>query len=92
MNIPTTLFDVGVPGGGAAIASVGVAFILVLVGVAFLAYRMLRKTMKWAFRMAIVGVILMVALIGGGIMIWLSMNVGSAKPPPRRAEPTRPQR
>jgi len=92
MNIATMLFDVGVPGGGAALAAVGVSFILVLVGVAFLAYRMLRKTMKWAFRIAIVGVILMIALVGGGILIWSSMNVGSAKPPARRQEPTRPQR
>lgn len=85
MSTFAMLFDVGVPGGGVAVASVGVAFILVLSAFAFLAYRMLRKTMKWAFRMAIVGVILVVALVGGGLMIWLSMNVT----PARRPEPTR---
>ena len=52
MSLATMLFDVGVPGGGGALAAVGVSFILVLAGVAFLAYRMLRKTMKWAFRIA----------------------------------------
>jgi len=85
MNTFSILFDVGVPGGGVAVASVGVAFILVVSAFAFLAYRMLRKTLKWTFRMAIGGVILMVALIGGGLMIWLSMNVT----PARRPEPTR---
>jgi uncharacterized membrane protein YqjE len=89
MSIATMLFELGMQ-GGAAIAAVGVAFILVMAGVALLAYRMLRKTMKWAFRMAIVGVILMIALIGGGIMIWYSMK--STPAPPRRAEPTRPRR
>ncbi len=80
------LFDVTLPGGGIIFAAIGVAFFFVLATVAFLAFWLLRRTLRMAFRMAIVSAVLIVALIGGVSFIFL--GAGSS-PPPRRPEPTK---
>jgi hypothetical protein len=75
-----------VAGGIAAIA--GVAFFLVLAAVAFIAFRLLKKTVKMAFRMAIVAIILVIAAAGSISFWWL----GSSKTTrPERPAPTRPK-
>lgn len=75
------LFDVAVPGGGALLAGVGVVFVIALAAVAYIAFRIFRRTMKVAFRMAILAAV-MVFLVGGGIGLWW---FGSSKPAPRPA-------
>ena len=44
------LFDVAVPGGGALLAGVGVVFVIALAAVAYIAFRIFRRTMKMALR------------------------------------------
>ena len=75
------LLDVAPVGGGIAIFA-GVAFFLVLAAVAFVAFLLLRKTLKMAFRLLIVAVIMVVAIAGS---IALFMFGGGSKP-------TRPDR
>ncbi len=57
-----------------------VAFFLVFAGVAYIAFRLLRKTVKMAFRMVIVAVILLIAIAGSISFWWLG---SSSKPVPR---------
>jgi phosphoglycerol transferase MdoB-like AlkP superfamily enzyme len=58
------------------VAAVG--FFLVFAGVAYIVFRLLRKTVKVAFRMTIVAVILLIAAAGSISFWWLSN--GSSKP------------
>lgn len=75
MNFTAFFLDVVPLGGGIGIFA-GIAFFLLLAAVAFIAYKMLRKTVKMAFRMAIVAVILAIAVAGSISFWWL----GSSKP------------
>lgn len=91
MNPILLLFDVGPP--GSVIGAVfGVGFFLLLAGMALVAYLALRKTLKWGIRIAIAGIILLIA-IGGCITFWW---YGSQSDENRRRQrppaPTRPQR
>lgn len=52
---------------------VGIVFFLILAGVAAVAFFMVKKTVKMAIRMAIVGVILLIAIIGA-ISFWMSTS------------------
>lgn len=62
------------------------AFFFLICGVvAFIAFKMLKRTVKMAVRMTIVAVILLVALIGGVALIWFTSGSGSA--PTRRVPP-----
>jgi hypothetical protein len=76
------LFDLApVPSGlGLGFAAV---FFLVFVAVAFIAFKMLKKTVKMAVRMIIVAIILLVAIIGGTALLFFSTygGNGGAKPP-----------
>lgn len=61
------LFDVPIPDEYTASAvGVGLAavFFLVFCGIAVFAYKMLKRTMKMAFRMVIVALILIIAVVG----------------------------
>jgi len=68
------------------IGTVGLAaaagFFLILVAVAYIAFRMLRKTVRVALRMAIVAVILLIALVGSIAIYWKGSSSTSpgAKP------------
>lgn len=57
------LLDVGSPGGAIGLAA-GFGFLLIAAGVAYVAFRMLRKTVKMAMRLAIVAIILVVGFVG----------------------------
>jgi uncharacterized membrane protein len=74
---------IGAVGGVGLVA--GVVFFLVLAGVAYVAFRMLKRTVKLAIRMAIVGIILLVAAVGT-VLIWWS---GAAVSKPARPPATR---
>ena len=73
-------FDIAPASGGIGIFA-AVAFFLILAAVAFIAFKLLKKTVKMAFRMAIVAVILVIAVAGSVSFWWL----GSGKP--SRPEP-----
>jgi apolipoprotein N-acyltransferase len=84
MSIFTFFFDVA-PSGGTIGAVVAVSFLLVFLGVAFVAFKALKKTVKMAFRLAVVGVILLIAL-AGSVSLWYFSSGGSPKlkPPVER--------
>jgi uncharacterized membrane protein len=72
------LFDVmpsQVSGGMLGIAG-GAAFLLAFLAAAYIAFKMLKRSVKMAFRLAIVAVILMIA-VAGSVALWA---LGTAKP------------
>lgn len=81
------LLDVAGPSGGPLIAGAVVGFFLFLAAVALVAFLLLRKTLKMVFRMAIVAVILMIALVGS-IAIWWLGSGPSPRPRPNRPIPS----
>jgi EamA domain-containing membrane protein RarD len=78
--------DIAPTGGGAIGALFGVGFFLALAGIAFIAYKSLRKTVKWAVRIGIVIAILVIALAGSITLWWYSAG---ANPRPRTPTPSR---
>jgi len=81
------LFDVAIPGGGTTAAVVGIGFFLVLLAAAYVVFRLLKKTVKMAFRMAIVATILVIAVVGSLSLWWFSSWSGGQRP--SRPSPTR---
>ena len=73
------MFQVTPELGAASIAAI-LGFFLILVAVAYIAFRMMRKTVRMAFRMAVVAVILLIALIGSVYIYW---NRTSNNPRPK---------
>ncbi len=51
-----------------------VLFFLVFAAVAYIVFRLLKKTVKMAFRMTIVAVILLIAIVGSLSFWWLSTS------------------
>ena len=82
----TIFLDLAPDGGGVGVFA-AVASFLILAAVAFIAFKLLKKTLKMAFRMAIAGVILVIAIAGSISFWWL----GSSKPsrPEPRPRPAR---
>ena len=83
------LLDAAPVSGGVAIVA-GAIFFAALAATAFVVFKLLRKTVKMAFRVAIVAVILLIAIIGTISFWWL----GTSNPhprPPVRPHPTQPR-
>jgi len=80
----TILFDIGPPGGAIGLAAAA-GFLLIAIAVAYVVFRMLRKTVKMAFRLAVVAVILLVGFVGTLAFIY----VGSPGSQNTRPAPTR---
>ena len=78
------LFQIA-PSGGTIGVVVAVSFLLVFLGVAFVAYKALKKTVKMAFRLVVVGVILVIA-VAGSVSLWYFSSGGTPKlkPPVER--------
>ena len=76
----TILFDIGPPGGAIGLAAAA-GFLLIAIAVAYVVFRMLRKTVKMAFRLAVVAVILLVGFVGTLAFIYVG-SPGSQKAPP----------
>ncbi len=83
------LFFDAAPSGPVLGAFAAVVFVLICIAVAITAFLLLRKTLKMAFRMAIVGVILLIAIVGGVAALYLGLSSDSPRPGPRPSSPTR---
>jgi hypothetical protein len=79
MNLAIFLFQ-GAPEGAGTGIFLGLTFFAVLSVIAFLAFWMLRKTLKMAFRMLMVGVILLIAIAGA--IAFFALGVGGGKDAP----------
>ena len=78
------LFDIGPPGGSIGIG-IMIAGFFVLAAIAYVVFRLLRKTVRIAFRLAIVAAILIIGLIGAGMFFILGSGRGTpARPAPQR--------
>jgi phosphoglycerol transferase MdoB-like AlkP superfamily enzyme len=73
------LLDVAPVAGGIGIFAAAI-FFLVFAAVAFFVFKMLKRTVKMAFRMAIVAVILAIA-VAGSIALWAFGGGGSSERP-----------
>jgi UDP-N-acetylmuramyl pentapeptide phosphotransferase/UDP-N-acetylglucosamine-1-phosphate transferase len=74
------LFDMAPTPGGLAIFF-GVAFFLVLAAAAFIAFKLLKRSMRMAFRLAVGGLVLVLAIVGSAAFFYY----GTSKPErPRR--------
>jgi hypothetical protein len=74
------LFDVAPLSTGVGLG-IAVVFFLVFAAVAFIAFKMLKKTVKMAVRMIIVAIILLIAIVGGISLLYFNTSNGGAKPP-----------
>ncbi len=81
------LFDVAVPGGGPLVTGAAIGFFLVLAAVAIIAFLLLKRVLRTAFRLAIVGVLLAAAL-AGAVGIWWVGSAPKYSGPARRPTPT----
>ena len=86
MSIANFMLDIGPPGGAVG-AAAAIVFFLILVAVAFVAFKLLKKTVGMAIRVLVVLVVLAIAV--GGTAAWFFMGSGGAKPP--RPRPTQPK-
>ena len=77
----TILFDAAPVAGGIAIFA-GVAFFFVFLAIAFFVFKMLKRTVKMAFRVVIVAVILAIA-VAGSIFLFAVGTVKEPRPTPR---------
>ena len=84
----TILLDMNPLAGGPGIF-VGVVFLLICLAIAFVAFKLLKRTVKMAFRVAIVAVILAIAIAGSAFFIML----GKDEPvhPPARPQHSQPK-
>lgn len=74
-----------VPSGAVIGAVISAVFFLMFLGIAYVSYKALRKTVSYAIRMAIVAVILAIA-VGGSLTLWYFSSSGEPKlkPPAER--------
>jgi hypothetical protein len=76
--------------GGAGMVALGgteifllIALVFIILGSAFFAFVMLRKTVKMAIRLIIIGVILLIAVVGSASFLWFSSSSNDNSPKPR---------
>lgn len=80
----TPFLDMAPVGGGVAIIA-AVAFFFVFLAVAFVVFKLLKKTVKMAFRVVIVAIIVAIAVSGSIFLV----AVGTSKSPGPTPRPTR---
>ena len=84
MHLPPFLILFAFPEIGTVGLAAGAGFFVILVAVAYIAFRMLKKTVRIALRMAIVAAILLIALVGGIAIYWKGSTSTPSKPAPTR--------
>ncbi|MEZ5429188.1 MAG: hypothetical protein R2747_23275 [Pyrinomonadaceae bacterium] len=72
MTLTPLLFDIPPYAGGAGIF-IGVVFFLFFAALAFIVFKLLKRTVKMAVRMIIVAVILLIAFVGGTAFLMLGL-------------------
>ena len=86
MIYPAILFDLAPVSSGSGVGIfLAVAFLFVFLAVAFIVFKLLKKTVKMAFRLMIVGVILAIAVAGSFSFWWLGSSKSTR---PERQRPT----
>lgn len=73
--------------GGTGALAAGLVFFAVFAAIAYIAFRLLKKTVKMAFRMAVVAAILLIAIVGSLSFWWF--NSGTAQKQRPAASKTR---
>ena len=82
----TLLMDVAPIASGVGVIA-AVVFFLIFLAVAFVAFKMLKRSLKMAFRVAIVVVILTIA-VAGSLALWaFSSSSKAPRPQPRPTQP-----
>ena len=78
------LFDIAPSPTSAGVVGIGAATVLLLgaAAAAFIVFRLLKKSVKMAFRVAIVAVILVIA-VAGSVALWAIESKPSGRPIPR---------
>jgi hypothetical protein len=89
MNYMMLFFDIAPVGGGIG-AVLGIAFFFIFAAIAFVAYKMLKRTVKMAVRMAVVIAILAIAFVGSIALLWFG-TAGGGSPRPTRPAQTAPK-
>lgn len=79
-------FDVPVPDQTTSIVA-GVGLFFILVAAAYVMFRLLRKTVKMAFRMAMVVTVLFTFVVGGIAVYWFGTGTSSKPRRPQRVQP-----
>jgi hypothetical protein len=74
------LFDISPIPAGVGFGMAAVFFLFCAV-IAFVSFKMLKRTVKMAVRMTIVALILLIALIGGISLLYFNSGTGGAKTP-----------
>jgi uncharacterized membrane protein len=73
---------------GAPWILIGIFFFIIFAIIAFVAFKLLKKTLKMAVRMTIVGILLLVAVIGAAMFFFYGSSGGGKRAPatqtPRR--------
>ena len=80
------LLDIGVPGGTTTIIA-GIGLFFILAAAAYVMFRILRKSVKMAFRMAMVVTVLFTFVIGGVALYWFGTGTASKPTRPERSRP-----
>ena len=79
MNSEILIFDfLRIPTGLAV--GMGVSSLFIGTAVSFVIYKLLRRVMRTAFRMAIVAVVMLIALIFGGIFFLFALDKPAGSP------------
>lgn len=80
----TFMLDIGPPGGAIGLG-VGFGFFLIVLAVAYVVFRMLRKTVKMALRLLIVAAILFIGTVGTLAFFYMgSGGTSKGRPAPTR--------
>lgn len=82
------LFDAGIPAGTTSLIA-GVGLFFILVAVAYVMFRLLRKTVRMAFRMAMLVTVLFSLAVGAIAVYWFSSGTSSKQAKPARTQPSR---
>lgn len=77
------LFDVGIPGETAALIA-GVGFLFILLAATYVLFRLLRKSVKMAFRAAMLCTVLFMLAVGAFAVYWFASG-STSRPEPRPA-------
>ena len=80
-NFPAFLVDLGTTG-----IFLLIAFVFIVLGSSFLAFVMLRKTIKMAIRLIIVGIIILIAIVGSVSFLWFNSGSGGKSTKPRSTD------